>query len=262
MAAENHVVTIDKRGVATVALNRPEVHNAFDDELIAALTAAFRRLGEDAGVRAVVVRGNGKSFSAGGDLNWMRRMATYSDEENVADGLRLAEMFRALNEVPKPTVAVVHGNCFAGGTGLVACSDVAIAAEDATFAISEVRLGLAPATISPYVVAAMGMRNARRFFLTAERFDGRTAKAIGLVHETVPAAELDATLDKFLGEILQGGPRAQGTSKQIIADVVDRPVTQALIALTARRIAEARASDEARDGLAAFFEKRKPIWRK
>jgi len=261
MTAENHVVTVDPRGVATVVLNRPEVHNAFDDALIAALTASFKRLGADGRVRAVVVRGNGKSFSAGGDLHWMRRMATYSDEENVADGLRLAEMFQALNELPKPTVAVVHGNCFAGGTGLVASSDIAIAAEDATFAISEVRLGLAPATISPYVVAAMGMRNARRFFLTGERFDGRMAKAIGLVHETVPAAELDAALERFLAALLAGAPAAQGRTKQIIADVVDRPITEPLIALTARRIAEARASDEARDGLAAFFEKRKPKWR-
>jgi methylglutaconyl-CoA hydratase len=257
----NHLVTTDARGVATVALNRPQLRNAFDDELIADLTRTFRRLSDDAGVRVVVLRGNGKSFSAGGDLNWMRRMASYSDEENVADGMQLATMLQTLNALPKPTIAVVHGHCFAGGTGLVSCCDIALAAEDTVFAVSEVRLGLVPATISPYVAAAMGARNARRYFLTGERFDGRAAARIGLVHEAVPAGQLDAALETILAELLAGAAAAQGGCKALLADVVDRPVTDALIALTARRLAEGRASAEAKEGLAAFVEKRKPAWR-
>jgi methylglutaconyl-CoA hydratase len=259
---ENHLVTTDARGVATVALNRPQLRNAFDDRLIADLTATFRRLGEDASVRVVVLRGNGKSFSAGGDLNWMRRMAAYSDEENVADGMQLAVLLQTLNALPKPTVALVHGHCFAGGTGLVSCCDVALAAEDTVFAVSEVRLGLVPATIAPYVVAAIGGRNARRYFLTAERFDGRAAVHIGLVHEAVPPSQLEAALESVLAELLAGAAGAQGGCKALLADIVDRPVTDALIALTARRLAEGRASAEAREGLAAFFEKRKPRWRR
>jgi methylglutaconyl-CoA hydratase len=260
MAGETHLVEIDGTGVATVTLNRPELRNAFDDALIADLTATFRRLGADDAVRAVVLRGKGKSFSAGGDLAWMRRMAGYTEAENVADGMRLAMMLQTLAALPRPTIAVVHGHCFAGATGLVACCDVAIAAVDTVFAVSEVRLGLVPATIAPYVVAAIGARQARRYFLTAERFDGATAQRLGLVHEAVPESELDSVLQRVLGELAQGGPRSQGRAKALIADVAERPVTDALMALTARRLAEARASDEAKEGLGAFFEKRKPRW--
>ncbi len=256
------LVDSDARGVATVTLNRPQIHNAFDDALIAELTAALRRLAADASVRAVVLTGAGQSFSAGGDLKWMRRMAGYSEAENLADAMALAELLRLLNELPKPTVARVNGAAFAGGLGLVCCTDIAIAAEEAIFSVSEVRLGLVPATISPYVVAAIGARHARRYFLSGERFSAAEARRIGLVHEVVPRAELDAAVEKILAALLEGGTSAQARSKRLVAEVRDRPVTASLMALTARAIAEARASREAREGLAAFFEKRKPSWRR
>jgi methylglutaconyl-CoA hydratase len=261
MSEPNILVGTDARGVATVALNRPAIHNAFDDTLIADLTAALRRLADDAAVRVVVLTGSGESFSAGGDLNWMRRMAGYSDAENLADAMALAELLRTLNELAKPTVARVNGAAFAGGLGLVCCCDVAIAAAEASFSISEARLGLVPATISPYVVAAIGARAARRYFLTAERFSAAEAQRIGLVHEVVPRAALDAAVEKIVGALLEAGAGAQARSKRLIAEVHDRPMTETLMALTARAIAEARASAEAREGLAAFFAKRKPAWR-
>jgi methylglutaconyl-CoA hydratase len=256
------LVRTDTRGVATVALNRPAIHNAFDDRLIADLTAVLRRLADEAAVRVVVLTGSGESFSAGGDLNWMRRMAQYSDAENLADALALAELLRSLNELPKPTVARVNGAAFAGGLGLVCCCDVAVAAEEAIFSISEARLGLVPATISPYVVDAIGARAARRYFLTAERFSASEAQRIGLVHEVAPRAALDAAVEKIVASLLEAGTGAQARSKRLIAEVRDRPMSEALMALTARAIAEARASAEAREGLAAFFAKRKPNWRR
>ncbi len=256
------LVDVEPRGVATLTLNRPQIHNAFDDALIAELTAALRKLAADAAVRAVVLTGAGQSFSAGGDLNWMRRMAGYSDAENFADAMALAELLRTLNELPKPAVARVNGAAFAGGLGLICCTDIAIAAEEAIFSISEVRLGLVPATISPYVVAAIGARQSRRYFLTGERFGAAEARRIGLVHEVVPRAELDTAVEKILGALLEGGTVAEARSKRLIAEVQDRPVTASVLALTARAIAEARASTEAREGLAAFFEKRKPTWRR
>jgi len=256
------LVDVEPRGVATLTLNRPQIHNAFDDALIAELTAALRKLAADAAVRAVVLTGAGQSFSAGGDLNWMRRMAGYSDAENFADAMALAELLRTLNELPKPTVARVNGAAFAGGLGLICCTDIAIAAEEAIFSISEVRLGLVPATISPYVVAAIGARQSRRYFLTGERFPAAEARRIGLVHEVVPRAELDTAVEKIVGALLEGGTAAEARSKRLIAEVQDRPVTASVLALTARAIAEARASTEAREGLAAFFEKRKPTWRR
>lgn len=257
--SENHLVTIEN-GVATVTLNRPELHNAFDDALIAGLTATFERLGADRAVRVVVLRGAGKSFCAGGDLGWMRRMAGYSEAENIADATRLATMLRALDQLPRPTIAAVHGACFAGGMGLVACADIAIAADDAVFCLSEVRLGLVPATISPYVVRAMGARAARRYFLTAERFRAAEALRLGFVHEVVPAVELDAAVARLVATLMESATGAQARSKELIAQVAGHPISDALIGLTARVIAEARASEEAREGLAAFFEKRKPRW--
>ncbi len=262
MSEPNILVSTDARGIATLALNRPAVHNAFDDRLIADLTASLRRLGGDAAVRVVVLTGSGESFSAGGDLNWMRRMAGYSDAENFADAMALAELLRTLNELAKPTVARVNGAAFAGGLGLVCCCDIAIAAAEASFSLSEARLGLVPATISPYVVAAIGARAARRYFLTAERFSAAEAQRIGLVHEVAPRAALDAAVAKIVGALLEAGAGAQARSKRLIAEVQERPMTEALMALTARAIAEARASAEAREGLAAFFAKRKPAWRR
>jgi methylglutaconyl-CoA hydratase len=255
------LVSTDSRGVAAVALNRPERHNAFDDAMIQELGEALERLGQDAGVRAVVLRGEGRSFCAGADLNWMKRMAGYGEAENVADADRLGQLMRTLNELPKPTVALVQGNAFAGGLGLVTACDIAVAAEDAVFSVSEVKLGLIPSVISPYLVAAIGPRAARRYFLTAERFPAAEARRLGLVHETVPREALAAAGERFVAMLLENGPKAMAGSKRLISDVAFHPISDALIGLTVRRIAETRASPEGREGIAAFLEKRKPGWR-
>ena len=257
----NHVPTeIREDGVATVTLNRAEVHNAFNDALIADMTDALRRLGADGKVRALVLRTEGKSFSAGADLGWMQKMASYSHDENLRDASALAELMRTLNFLPKPTVARVQGAAFGGGVGLAACCDIAIASETAAFSLSEVRLGLIPAVISPYVVAAIGERAARRYFLTAERFDAAEALRIGLVHQVVPDKEIDAAVDAILARLAEGGPAAQRAAKDLIFAVAHRPVDAALIHDTAQRIANIRASSEGREGLAGFLEKRKPVW--
>jgi methylglutaconyl-CoA hydratase len=247
-------------GVATVTLNRPELHNAFNDETIAELTAAFKRLGDDGAVRAVLLRGSGPSFSAGADLNWMRRMAGYSTDQNVADAMQLAELMRILNDLPKPTLAMVHGAAIAGGIGLVACCDIAIAADSATFAISEVKLGLIPAVISPYVIAAIGERAARRYFVTAERFSAMEAQRLGLVHEVVPAHMLEAAAAKVLKRVMEGAPGAQRAAKDLIRAVANRRLGDELIRDTAERIARARAGEEGRAGVAAFLGKEKAPW--
>ncbi len=225
------------------------------------LTAAFRRVAADAGMRILVLTGAGTAFSAGGDLNWMRRMAGYGEAENVADAMQLATMLRTLNELPKPVVARVNGAAFAGGVGLICCCDIAVASLDAAFSISEVRLGLVPSTIGPYVVAAIGARAARRYCLTGETFAAPEALRIGLVHETVPAAELDAAIDRVVAALLSGGSRAEARAKLLIAETAGEPVTDELMMLTARTIAAARASDEGREGVTAFLERRKPAWR-
>jgi methylglutaconyl-CoA hydratase len=246
--------------VATVTLDRAEKHNAFDDALIAALADSFRRLGADGGVRAMVLAANGKSFSAGADLGWMKRMAGAPEAENVRDARALADMLRLLDDMPKPTLALVQGAALGGGVGLVACCDIALAADRAAFALSEVRLGLIPATIGPYVVAAIGERAARRYFLTAERFGADAARALGLVHAVVPAAQLAAAGERVLADLLAGGPQAQAEAKALVRAVAGRPVDDELIDGTARRIARIRAGDEAREGLDAFLSKRKPSW--
>jgi methylglutaconyl-CoA hydratase len=258
----NHILSqIREDGVATVTLNRAEVHNAFNDALIAEMTEVLRRLRADDKVRAVVLRAEGKSFSAGADLGWMQKMANYGQDENLRDASALAELMRTLNFLPKPTVARVQGAAFGGGVGLAACCDIAIASETAAFSLSEVRLGLIPAVISPYVVAAIGERSARRYFLTAERFNAAEALRIGLVHLVVPAREIDAAVDAILARLSEGGPAAQCAAKDLIFAVAHRPVDAALIHDTAQRIANIRASSEGREGLAGFLEKRKPAWR-
>jgi methylglutaconyl-CoA hydratase len=257
----DHILTETRDdGVATVTLNRAEVHNAFNDTVIVDLTAVLRRLGDDAKVRAVVLRAEGKSFSAGADLGWMQRMASYGHAENLADAGALAELMRVLNFLPKPTVARVQGPAFGGGVGLVACCDIAIASETASFSLSEVRLGLIPAVISPYVVAAIGERASRRYFLTAERFDAAEALRLGLVHQVVPADQLDSAVDTILTRLSEGGPAAQRAAKDLIFTVAHRPIDAGLIHDTAERIATIRASAEGREGLAGFLEKRKPAW--
>ncbi len=246
--------------VALVALARPEVHNAFDETSIAELTDVLRALDADDDVRAVVLLGHGKSFCAGADLNWMRRMAGYSNAQNLADAKALAAMLATLDNLSKPTIARVHGPAYGGGVGLVACCDIAIAAPDATFALSEAKLGLIPATISPYVIAAIGARHARRFFLTAERFTAAEAFRIGLVHDLASVDEMDTRINELLGALLLAGPQAQREAKALVRAIAGRPIDAGLIADTARRIARVRASSEAKEGVAAFLDKRPPSW--
>jgi len=262
MDASAILVGTDARGVATLTLNRPAIHNAFDDRLIADLTSALRRLEADPAVRIVLLTGSGQSFSAGADLQWMQRMAEYGDAENFADAMALAELLRALDRLAKPTLARVNGAAFAGGLGLVSCCDIAVAAAEAIFCVSEVRLGLVPATISPYVVAAIGARAARRYFQTGERFSAAEALRIGLVHEVAPREGLDAVVETIVAALLEGSSAAASRSKRLVAEVRDRPITETMLSFTARVIAEARASSEGREGLAAFLAKRKPAWRR
>jgi methylglutaconyl-CoA hydratase len=247
-------------GVATIRMNRPEVHNAFDDALIGALTTELSRLEQLPAARVIVLAANGKSFSSGADLNWMRRMAKYSREDNVRDARALAGLMRTLDGMNKPTIARVQGAAFGGGVGLVACCDIAIAGDEATFSLSEVRLGLIPSVISPYVIAAIGERAARRYFLTAERFDAIEARRIGLVHEVVDGASLDTTIGKITGYLLKGGPQALAAAKKLITDVSRRPMDDKLAMETALRIASIRVEREGQEGLAAFLEKRAPDW--
>jgi methylglutaconyl-CoA hydratase len=249
-----------RNGVALLALARPDVHNAFDETLIAELTAALNSLDADAAVRAVVLLGHGRSFCAGADLNWMKRMAGYGHAENLADAGALAEMLRTLDTLSKPTIARVHGAAFGGGVGLVSCCDIAIATQDATFALSEAKLGLIPATISPYVIQAIGVRMARRYFLTAERFAAAEAYRIGLVHDIVLEGDLDGRINEVLGALFIAGPRAQAESKALIRAVANRPVDSRLIGDTAARIARVRATTEAKEGVAAFLGKRRASW--
>jgi len=249
-----------KDGVARVTLNRPELRNAFDDALIDSLRNAFLELAGDSAVRVVVLAGNGPAFCAGADLNWMKRMAGYSEEQNLADARALAGMLSALERMPKPTIARVHGPAFAGGTGLVSVCDIAVGTPEAKFCFSEAKLGLTPATISPYVIRAIGERAARRYFLSAEVFDAEEARRIGLLSALVPAGELDATVDSLIKHLLAGAGAAHARIKELIRDVASRPVDAALIAETARRIAEARASAEGKEGIASFLEKRKASW--
>jgi len=247
-------------GVARVTLNRPELRNAFDDALIAGLTKAFLEIERDASVRVMVLAGNGPAFCAGADLNWMKRMAGYGYDENLADAKALAGMLAALDRLPKPTIARVHGPVFAGGTGLVAACDIAVGTPEAKFCLSEAKLGLSPATISPYVMRAMGERNARRYFLTAEVFDAEEALRVGMLSSLVPASALDSAVDELAKHLLAGGPEAHAKIKALIRAVAGRRPDDALVAETAQRIAEIRGSPEGEEGIAAFLEKRKASW--
>ncbi|WP_374047037.1 enoyl-CoA hydratase/isomerase family protein [Massilia sp. YIM B02443] len=247
-------------GVATVTLNRPELRNAFNEEAIHELAVAFAALGTTGNVRAIVLAANGPAFCAGGDLNWMKKMAGYSEEENQQDAMRLADMLRTIYLCPKPVVARVHGDCYAGGMGLVAACDIVVASDNAAFCLSEVKLGLIPATISPYVIKAMGEQASRRYFLTAERFTAAEAHRIGLAHEVVPADELDATVGAIVKSLLGNSPNAVKEAKTLVREVVGQPVGDTLLIDTANRIAAIRASDEGREGVTSFLEKRKPNW--
>lgn len=254
------IVDVAADGRATLTLNRPDVHNAFDDKLIALLTRELDALERNRAVGVVVLAAAGKSFSAGADLKWMQRMAEYSEAENQADAEALAALMKTLNGLSKPTVAQVQGAAYGGGVGLICCCDIAIASAAAQFSISEVKLGLIPSVISPYVVGAIGERQARRYALSAETFDAIEAKRIGLVHEVTAAENLPAAVDAMVEALLANGPAAMAETKDQIAGVANRPVDDHLIAAAAARIARIRVSDEGREGVAAFLEKRQPGW--
>lgn len=246
--------------VATVTLDRPDVRNAFNEATIAELALAFDELGRDEDVRAIILGANGPAFCAGGDLNWMKAMAGYSDSENYDDALKLADMLRTIYLCPKPVVAKIQGDCYAGGMGLVAACDIAVAVDGANFCLSEVKLGLIPATISPYVIKAMGENAARRYFLTAERFTAQEAHRIGFVHELVAPGQLDARVAAIVKSLVTNSPNAVKEAKTLVREVAGKAVDQELVADSARRIAAIRASSEGREGVASFLEKRKPQW--
>jgi len=246
--------------VARVFLNRPEVRNAFNDGVIAELTQTFAVLGADPTLRCIVLGGHGKAFCAGADLAWMRAMADYSWDENRADAQRLADMLWTIYRCPVPVVGRIHGDCYAGGIGLAAVCDVLVAVDAATFCLSEAKLGLLPGTIAPYVVRAMGEQAARRWFITAERFGAAQALAMGFVHEVCAPDALDAKVDALVAALVANGPMAVRACKQLVQDVAGRPIDPDLRADTARRIADIRASDEGREGVQAFLNKRTPSW--
>lgn len=251
---------IDHRGVATVTMNRPEKHNAFDDAVIAELRQAFDELAIRQDVRVVVLASAGKNFSAGADLGWMKRMAEYDYDDNLADARLLAGMLRSLHDLPQPTIARVQGAAFGGAVGLVSCCDMAVATERASFALSEVKIGLVPATISPYVIKAIGERAARRYFTTAERFGADVAQRIGLVSEVVPEEALDDSLEQLVSSLLQNGPSAVRQAKQLVHDVAGREISPELVEGTCELIARIRISEEGQEGLGAFLGKRPPSW--
>jgi methylglutaconyl-CoA hydratase len=254
-------IELERRGaVAWVWLNRPTLHNALNEQLVRELTRVFRALGSDAGVRVIVLSGRGKSFCAGADIEEMKRQGAAGMAENRDNARELADLFHAIASSPKPTIARVNGAAIGGGLGLVSACDIAIAASDAKFAASEVRLGLIPATIGPYVVRAVGARWARRLFQTGERITAAQAEKIGLVHEVVEPDGLDARVDAIANDLMAGAPLAQAAAKDLIDSVAARPITAELIEYTAERIAVIRARDEAKEGLGAFIEKRKPGW--
>jgi methylglutaconyl-CoA hydratase len=254
------ITDIDDLGVARVRLNNPDKHNAFDDEIIGELTEAFIAIADNSNVRVMVLASEGKSFSAGADLEWMKRMASYSHDENLRDASALALMLKTLNEIPQPTIARVQGATFGGAVGLVSCCDMAVAASAASFSLSEVKIGLVPATISPYVIAAIGQRAARRYFVTAERFDAHRAMEIGLINEVVDAEQLDQEIHRLIDALLANGPEAIITGKRLVFDIAGKVIDQQLIDSTCETIAAIRMSEQGQEGLQAFLEKRKPHW--
>jgi len=252
---------VEQQGVVRrLWLNRPQVRNAFNDELIAQIAAAFADVEAATDTRVVVVAARGPAFCAGADLNWMRAMAGFSHADNHNDALKVARMFNAVHACSKPVIALVQGDAFGGGVGLVAACDLAVCVDSASFILSEVKLGIVAATISPHVVRAMGARQAARFMLTAEKFSAAQARELGLVHEVVPAAALESQVDRLVGALLAGSPTALAATKRLLADVVEAPLDDVLLAATAKCIADARVSPDGREGIAAFLEKRAPSW--
>ena len=260
MSNDSFLLTCNPEGIVHLSLARPDRRNAFDNTLIAELTNALLELQADASIRALILTGEGKAFSAGADLNWMKAMADYSHAENLADSLRLGQLMHTLYGLPFPTIARINGPALGGGVGLIACCDIAISTQEAFFALSEARLGLIPAVISPFVIDAIGPRHAARYFQTAERFDATTAKQIGLVHEIVTRDKLNEKIEEILCQILANGPQAVRASKALVRDFAHRPIDDAVLKLSAARIADIRTSPEGQEGLQAFLQKRKPDW--
>ena len=261
MIQMNTTIQIEKKAnIAWIWLNRAEVRNAFNDVMIGELTEALVTLGEDSSVKVVVLAGRGPTFCAGADLNWMKRMARYTYEENLSDAAGLARMLEVLYRLPKPTIARISGHAYAGGMGLVAACDIAVASEETQFCLSEVKIGLIPATIGPYVVNAMGPRAARRYMLSAERFNAASARRLGLVHEVVNTQDLDEMVITFTDHFIKGGAGAHRDTKSLIELIEQSDLNRALIDETAVRIARTRASDEGKEGIRSFLEKRKPDW--
>ena len=259
----SHVLlNVDRYGVATVTLNNPDKHNAFDDKIIAQLTVIFMNIATRDDIHVMILASTGKSFSAGADLGWMKRMASYSYEENLSDANALAQMLRALNFLPQTTIAQIQGAAFGGAVGLASCCDIVIASNKASFCLSEVKLGLIPATISPYVVNAIGQKASRRYFQTAERFFADKAQQLGLVDEIVSVDELENTVNNMVTTVLSNGPQAVRQAKQLALDVAYQDINFELLSMTSERIASIRVSDEGQEGLTAFFEKRPASWLK
>ena len=258
--SEKVLFDVDSNGVATVTMNNPDKHNAFDDTIIAALSQLFNDIAQCDDIKVMVLASTGKSFSAGADLGWMKRMASYSYQENLSDANALAQMLKNLNFLPQPTIAKVQGAAFGGAVGLASCCDIVLASEKASFCLSEVKLGLIPATISPYVVNAIGQKASRRYFQTAERFFADKAQQLGLVDEILPVADLDAAVEKMTQTLLANGPLAVRQAKQLALDVAYQDIDETLIDMTSERIAAIRVSSEGQEGLTAFFEKRQPTW--
>ena len=256
----NHLQLHVAHLVATVTLNRPDVRNAFNDEVITEVTEVFSKLAARDDVRCIVLAANGTAFCAGADLNWMRSMADYTRAQNLADAGRLAAMMRTVYECPKPTIAKIQGDVYAGGTGLVAACDIAVSVDTANYCLSEVKLGLLPSTVSPYVIRAMGARAAHRYFLTAERFSAAEALRIGFVHEVVTLGQLDAKVEELAQTLCNAGPEAVKACKKLVQDVAGQPMTPELVAMTVGSIADVRVSPEGREGLQSFLQKRKPNW--
>lgn len=258
---EKVLFSVNEQGIATVTLNCPEKHNAFDDTIIAALTAVFSKISTRSDIRIVILQANGKSFSAGADLAWMKRMANYSYEDNLADANKLAEMLSVLNFLPQPTIAKIQGAAFGGAVGLASCCDIVLASEKASFCLSEVKLGLIPATISPHVINAIGVKASRRYFQTAERFSAEKALQLGLVDEVSEHNSLNDSVGSMVQVLLSNGPEAMKQAKSLVFDVAYQAIDKNLLAETSKRIASIRVSDEGQEGLASFFEKRPPQWK-
>ncbi len=260
MTNESLLFQTTHQGVATITLNRPNMQNAFDDELIQKFISLLNEIEQDDKIRVVVLAANGKNFCAGADLNWMKRMAKYSYEKNLADARQLATLMHKLYTLNKPTVALVHGGTYGGGVGLIACCDIAIATTDANFSLSEVKIGLIPSVISPYVIKAIGERAAQRYFLTAENFNAQEAHQLGLIHSVIHQNELSSMSEKIIKHLLHNSPQAVISAKKLVQYVANNPINAEVIEETANRIAEIRVSPEGQEGLNAFLEKRTPKW--